>query len=341
MSATAIPIPDSVADPVVAPEERFWKRYSPHGEATISFAGSLLLHLAGAGVLVLFAVWLASLFGQTDHNVSIEPVQLVGQQGGGRGQPGGALEPKDDPGEPVPFGGPISPNPPLTPPVKSEVPKVGDERIIVAPKDPSAALTKLGEELSTKLNRGQADRGKGGGRDGRKDGGVGSKVGGGTAKQSKRIERMLRWNMHFSAVTGEEYLAQLRDLGAILGVPARDEDRAYPAKEYLLVRELRSPGKLLTEDANKLNRIFWIDDKPNSIRDIMAVLDLNRSPGHFVAFMPERLEGELYDMERDHVVKNLRQRFDEERIVETHFDVVRVNGRYQPKLRSVTLKPGR
>src|SRR5215203_2118516 len=66
------------------PEEQFWHRYSPHGEAPISFGGSLLLHIAGGGIVLLFAVWLASQLGRGDRRLDIEPVSLMRGGGGGK-----------------------------------------------------------------------------------------------------------------------------------------------------------------------------------------------------------------------------------------------------------------
>src|SRR5262245_6275493 len=47
---------------LIVPEERFWMRYSPRGEAKLSFAGSIALHALVVGALCLAAVYFASLF---------------------------------------------------------------------------------------------------------------------------------------------------------------------------------------------------------------------------------------------------------------------------------------
>ena len=47
--------------PRLPPEERFWKRYSPHHEFTLSSASSAVVHLLALGILALgahgFASW--------------------------------------------------------------------------------------------------------------------------------------------------------------------------------------------------------------------------------------------------------------------------------------------
>src|SRR5215468_6624475 len=67
----------------VPPEEKYWKRYSPHGEAPLSFAGSFAVHIIFGGLFLFVSVWAASLFGGEDRNVPIEPVRLDLGGGGG------------------------------------------------------------------------------------------------------------------------------------------------------------------------------------------------------------------------------------------------------------------
>src|SRR5262249_18061336 len=73
---------------LVPPDEQFWQRYSPHGEAPLSFAGSVALHALAVGGLVLFALYLASLFSGSTRSLPAEPVRL--QLGGGGGKKTGA-----------------------------------------------------------------------------------------------------------------------------------------------------------------------------------------------------------------------------------------------------------
>jgi hypothetical protein len=340
------------------PEEQFWKRYSPHGEAPLSFAGSLGLHGLAIGAMVLFGVWLAALFVKSDRKVPVEAVQLVGVDGGG-GDPGGKGDqpgvgspPKEDVGpKDVPGNGrddKVPRLPPLPKPERQSLDKTftpADVRVIADSDNPSArAWAKVEADILKKLREGlRPPAGKGGpGKDGGKDKGKGPKTGpgdgvGGKIEMTQREKRMVRWHMHFTANTGAEYLAQLRDLGAILAIPTREG----PNPEYMLVEDLRPPAKLVSRDLSQINRIYWFDEKPRSVRDVMEALQLKMSPSRFAAFMPEKLEDELLNMERNHVEKVLRQKFDEDRIVGTHFQVVLENGRYRPKLQKVMMKQGR
>src|SRR5437764_14636778 len=79
------------------PEERFWKRYSPHGELPLSGAGSFALHAFLVGLLVLLG-FLGVWFNRPSRTLPIEAVQLAGGGGGtrngveGRKDPGGRDE---------------------------------------------------------------------------------------------------------------------------------------------------------------------------------------------------------------------------------------------------------
>src|SRR5262245_66353698 len=83
MSATEAPPKPATPAP---PEEQFWKRYSPHGEAPLSLTGSVALHLLTLGVMALFGVWLASLFIKPSTSLPIEPVKFAGGGGDPRGK---------------------------------------------------------------------------------------------------------------------------------------------------------------------------------------------------------------------------------------------------------------
>ena len=67
-------------------------------------------------------------------------------------------------------------------------------------------------------------------------------------------------------------------------------------------------------------------------------LNLQPVPARFVAFMPEKLEEQLFAMERRYVEKVMRQPFIEDRINETEFRVVPVGGGYRPELIRVSMR---
>jgi hypothetical protein len=59
------------------PEDAFWTRYSPHGEAPLSFAASLGTHLLMFGLLILLGMYaLASQF-KEEIKLPVEPVRIL------------------------------------------------------------------------------------------------------------------------------------------------------------------------------------------------------------------------------------------------------------------------
>jgi len=180
-------------------------------------------------------------------------------------------------------------------------------------------MANLDKDAQNKLRDGlNPGRGEGGsGKDGGKDGGKGKRKGPGNgdskASLSPREERMLRWTMSFDTRNGSDYLKQLESLSAILGIPKPENPR-----DYHIIRDLeKRPVDLLNEDLSQIQRIYWIDDKPNSVRAVMDTLGLPMTPNHFVAFMPQELEQRLAEMELKFANRK------EEQIDETKFKVVR------------------
>jgi hypothetical protein len=305
---------------MVAPEERFWKRYSPRGEAPLSMAGSVSLHAL-------------AIAGGSDN-----------RKGPGDAPEKGPGKLADEP--PVfgdePEGDVTAPRLTLPAPVENRLSKQLDAPSVEYIREhyrggPVKKYTELEGIIRDKLRKGLG-QGRGGNGPGVGPGdGPGNKSGKRKQPLTPREKRMLRWHMHFSASSGAEYLRQLRGLGAILAIPVNDTD----PPDYRIVRDLRPPAKLLNEDLAKIQRIYWIDDKPASVRDLMQALGgeaANLRPSRCVAFMPEKLEAELFRMERSFIVNVLRLPFKEDRIDETHFRVVSTPGGYRPELLNVSMK---
>jgi hypothetical protein len=64
-------LPTSDNQPLVPPDERFWQRYSRHGELPLSGATSLALHLLVFGLLVLIAYLAYAVFSHTSHSLPV------------------------------------------------------------------------------------------------------------------------------------------------------------------------------------------------------------------------------------------------------------------------------
>ena len=358
MSSTAAP--EKTAGPAlsrVPPEESTWQRYSPHGEAPLSFAGSIALHTLGLGGALLLIIYIASILSNSTQSLPVEPVRLAiaggGGSKGGVGDGPGVGKPSEDVGTPDENPQPGEVEAPRRPALNDvEKIKVAEKFDSVTAREFNQSNSeavkrfiglddKLRKQLGDGLNpgKGKGGTGSGGGTGTGKGPGEGDGDGPGKkATLNQRERRMLRWHMKFEARNGPEYLAQLRGLGAVLAFPVGDG--AEPT--YKVVHNL-TPGraKLESDDLSKIQKIYWIDDKPNSVRDILAALGLNVRPlpSKFVAFMPQKLEDDLFAQERRYVENVLRKDFKEDKIEETIFRAVPAGRGYRAELISVAMKP--
>jgi hypothetical protein len=327
---------------LIPPEEQFWVRYSPQHEFPLSNVISIALHVV---VLVLIALLAWQLAPKGVHKVEVEAIRLAG--GGGRAD--GVPEGKPGSGPaPVEAGG-TETNPEATPSaeeiqrpdLEKRAPKVADNNPNATRAfDPTAlpnskAFDSLNANLRLKLQAGLAPQGRGGeGSGGGQGKGVGTSTGDGTgtgkgATLSQREKRMVRWTMMFNTNNGPDYLTQLAGLGAILAIPVNEDDSK---PDYRLVHDLKAkPAELKQEDLSKMDRIYWIENKPQSVRDIMSALGLSIHPSHFVAFMPKELEDKLQEME-----KQAARGKPEDAIKETKFRVKLVGNRFEPELEKIT-----
>ena len=343
--------------PLVPPDESMWKRYSPHGELPLSGAGSLTLHLLVFGLMLLSA-WLAySVFGRTNRSLPVEAVRLdLGGGGGdtrasgtgeGRGQKveeAGAKNEQPATPEPNDTARPDLPKTDPGPRLPFKFDDVAKRYIQRSDTASSRAIQELEKaNIRVRLPDGkEARQGKGGtGSGGGSGAGEGTGVGGGKGEGlgnlTQREKRMLRWSMLFNTASGPDYVSQLQGLGAILAIPVREDANG---RDYRLIHDLAArPAKLVNEDISKIQRIYWIDDKEQSVRDVLTVLGvrLPRVPSHFVAFMPEELEKKLFELEKDYLKKH-NPGHSEDDILETRFRINRTGKGYEPQVIEVKVK---
>jgi hypothetical protein len=133
--------------------------------------------------------------------------------------------------------------------------------------------------------------------------------------------------MVFSTYNGQDYAKQLKSLGAYLAIP----DPADQA-QFLVIRDLGArPAHGQREDVSGIKRIFWIDDKPQSVQSLATALQLRPIPPRIVAFFPEELERKLLRLELSFAGRR------EEDIRETRFEIILVRpGHYEPRVVSQT-----
>jgi hypothetical protein len=318
------------------PEGMFWKKYSAHHEFPLSLSSSIFLHVLG---FVLLGGFLFAFFGwNQDKKLDVDTVVIAGGGGNpngvGNGLGSGVLPSKeavDDKDRPQPERVAENINKEqLTKPEaqKPELPPLSPNGLRPI-EDPSAANTKLGAigtQLREKIagaiaGKGQGGPGSGGGQGSGTGTGIGNASGPGRGNLTQREKRQMRWTMLFNTRSGEDYVDQLIGLGAILAIPAG------PNHEYLVIRNLdRRHGPIQPERENlrDLNRIYWVDNKPQSVYSLARALGIRPVPEHFVAFFPQELEKELAEKELQYKGNK------EEDIEETVFQVRRVGNRYEP-----------
>jgi hypothetical protein len=336
--------PANANDKPQPPEESIFIRYSPHHEFPLSSATSIGLHF-----LVLFLLivggWVAYKLGFGDNAAPAEVGAVVLDGGGGGnkhgvkgGAEGGGAAPEDvapTPDAPVqPPSEGVDVNVPMPDPLSFPEVNNDSSRTVQA----SEAIKRLGnidKAARSKIFSGVAgDEGKGGtGTGGGRGTGQGTGVGTGQGNGrplSERERQMLRWTMTFNTQNGEDYLRQLRDIkpgnGAILAIPRSDG-------QFEVIRDLtQRPAVGQVEDLKTINRIFWIDDKPDSVATLARTLQI-KVPPYFVAFFPIELEEELKRLE-----KSKANGANVNRIEETKFNVVSSGEGYRPNIVSVRMK---
>jgi hypothetical protein len=326
------------------PDERFWKRYSPHYELPISSGTSLAVHVLVITVLVVGGI-LATRFGLGD---SLPPPAEAIVIAGGGGKPEGVEGGKA--GGILPRGKDVEPEP-QRPPVASNQPKLPDaptkmqpHQETILPKDTAkdgrsidletaqalGSLTEIGKNARDRIDgmiaaKGRGGAGEGGGKGRGKGPGEGDLEGAGKGKVTQRQKRQLRWTMIFDTLNGQDYLRQLNGLGAILAIPG-------PDGQYQVIRDLmKKPVEMKPEDIASLDRIYWVDDKPQSVQSLAQALGI-RTPEYIAAFFPAKLEAELLKQELNYL-----RRGTEEDIESTTFKVVNRGG-YQPMVVDQKLK---
>jgi hypothetical protein len=323
----------------VAPEERFWKRYSPHHEFPLSSITSVALHVLAFVLLALVAWWVAKMtLGQSaplpETVISIKGGDGSNRQGGGDdagGQPAtreeetGNQRQSEDASRPQPN----SERPKLVKPAPVPPLVIDDPENAKHTRD----LIKAGEQAFQRFNQetreglrkgrvpsqGKDASGQVGGKDRGPGPDKGNKVGPRGGGPENRLTRSLRWVMIFETYNGEDYARQLAALGAFIAVPQGKGDI------YLVVRDLsRRPLHGSMEDVTQIKRIYWEDNKRESITPLCKALGIEPVPDHIVAFFPEKLEKELLRIELQYKNKQ------EHEIYETRFKVHKTATGYAP-----------
>jgi hypothetical protein len=101
-------------------------------------------------------------------------------------------------------------------------------------------------------------------------------------------------------------------LGATVGVQYHDR------QIRMLADFTRRPARFDSSDPPR-ERIFWMDDKPDSVKAMMSELQLKTIPWRVIAFFPESLEKQLLEKELQYGKKFGRN--NEDQIQDTTFRI--------------------
>jgi hypothetical protein len=328
----------------VPPEEQFWKRYSPHHEFPLSTVSSFALHILAFVLLALIAWWVATMAMERDRPLGQVGVVVEGGGGGnpkgegaGPGGPLGGGQPEEEKGDAPKED--VSPAPQtqkntipqpsnVPPPVSVDTKDNSTADLLRQATEAEKSLQRVSRDNQEKLRRG-VGQGKGGqGRGGGQDRGTDSGRGRGTGKGQDldvRVKRTMRWVMVFNTYDGNDYAHQLAGLGAILAFPQAKGDKIV----YMAVTDLNArPAKGRIDSIEKIqgDRIYWIDDKRESITPLCNALGIRPTPDHVVAFFPKRVEDKLLELELSY--KGLK----EEQIFETRFAIRKTPRGYEPEV---------
>jgi hypothetical protein len=307
MSPTSTPVQENNAAAkdrslIGPPEEKFWKRYSPHHELPLSSIASISLHVLGIGLLILFGYIASKLFVDAD-----QPLPIGIMEPGGGGEPEGSANSQSE-GQ-VAHGPEIAPTIPKTetptqPPTESKLPEptpqtppalptptaeTNAERVI---SENEKAEQHFASEVAKDLfqnNLGGAKKGQGPGEGPGVGGGPGGS-GSGKGNMTVSQKRKTRWNLIFKPAGADEHVRQFAALGAILAFPK-------PGGQFFVIRKPLRPQEGRIEDVHKIPGIFWVDEERHVAETISRHLGVYPPPTYFVAFLPKQLEEEMAKME--------------------------------------------
>lgn len=315
--------------------QRFWRRYSPHGELPVSTAASISFH---AFVILVFALGLASFANRNSRPPAVDCVAISGGEGdsaapgfGDDGLPSGAgagtggdsgptlMQTTPDSNDaPLPTTGATSLDTDVAP-ERAEEADLGPIRPVTGTdiaNRAAAALQQIKEQQAKTLGGGGGGGGPGGtGRGSGGDGtGGGGKGGAGGNAKSGRAARQSRWVLRFNTRSAADYLAQMAGLGAAIAFPA-------DGGKLLYLDLAKDPPARSTRDISEITRICWYDEDPSSVRRVTEHLRLPSS-STLLTYLPQQLEERLLKLELAY------RGLAEERIKSTQFEVVRTGGGY-------------
>lgn len=360
--------PPAAKEALVPPDERFWKRYSPHHEFPLSTTGAVALHGIVIGLLLFF--WLNS-SDDVDKPPTMQLVEIDGAFGNLDGlglgdtpyKPGASGKRTEDVGNPGANPTQIVKGPTVQIPdkLKNEAIKLEGKDDDDDPTDKALGdLVRVAREAEDSILAAtnptappqRPRKGGGGIGDGPKQGGTGGPLGtkgkgmkgkgGGAGDRpygqilTTQMQRAGRWTILTSG-DGHTHLAQLKALKVTLAIetPSPKVFRVFDLANDDLTGKLT---ELLTDQRDKVWYTNYRHKHPRSVEDLARVLGLRETPRCFVIFLPKALEDRMVVLEHEYRGRS------EAEILETEWLVPQLpNGRYasEPKVVKQILRSGR
>jgi hypothetical protein len=315
------------------PDEEFWEKFNRRLEFPLATVGAILVHVfVGAGIV--FGIF-GLMNGEDRSNPPLQLVNVGGMDDFGEGSQGSGGNPDPDlikDVDAIKAAQATLPTPQALAEAKENIQKIVLDdptgRMPVSAAN-AAAYSQLDEAIRKKLLQGVGSRkgdgpGGGSGFDGTQGNGPG-----GTGADSTRA-RGLRWVLRFRIADGNDYVAQLKAMGAEVFVPLTTDN-----KTCMIVTDLSNPNPRIAseQDLNRLaGKIQFSDNRPKLVREVLNVLKVDAPAKAFWAFFPKDVEDKLA---RAEVSYRNRQ---PDRIEETIFRVTVRGGSYEMVVEDQTAK---
>lgn len=302
--------PDPNAPPVVAgpPDEELWEKYNKHLEFPTGVVTAILLHVAIAALLVVIFKYLIKPEARDLPPIVLKEVGGLDDFGAGSAGSGGEPEPErtTDPTKEV-----------LNQIDPKDLPKIREKAAEALKQiDPNMPVTEanklaigqLDEAIRNKFARQGSGKEKGKGFDGSKGTGPG-----GTGSDAT-FARSMRWSLWFNVTGGNDYVGQLRAMGAKILVWIPPEN-----KRYIFIPDLGNPSVQKSAGAEDIDAIAdlmqFSEARRGEVREVAQALKLDFNPTVFTAVFSKELEAEL--ARKEIAYNNLRP----DDIAKTSFEV--------------------
>lgn len=302
--------------PRLPPDEKFWKRYSPHHEFPLSTVASIAIHaMVGAVILCLGWMLVRSL---ERKPLPIEPIRLAeggrNPLGAGSSKGGPLPQPAEAADNTPPESVPTNTKPESDPePLKLPERKLPDpvtkennvlKRLLERGKTAIKGFDRVNAETQRKLFDGLRMPGDGEGF------GVGQ----------QRAKRLSRWRILVS-LNAEECRRQMRALDFVVAIP-----EPGGLNSHRVFRDLNVPVRGRDEDLSNLGGRLWWSMEDEVLRVMPQVLMLSSQPPYAIGFFPREFEEKLAVLEKRYRGRN------EDEIHATEFAIEKRGNSYEPEV---------